>query len=165
MSKTKETPNEQVTGLELLSQKNFTMDMIPDVLEDINKKIKDLKPKNNSVTSMLKKDMGSNLGSLTNITTLRGATYALASIQAREKLYNTAKKSLGIEVIPEFSIAGHSCKEWLEAVKQRCKEIENAATLKKLEVTKASLEKHVSKEIQFKNEMTSLFETFTKGIE
>lgn len=156
--------SEKSTALTALTADNFTLDNVPQLLENVNAKIQALKP-SNSTTSIMKKEFGAGFGKLKDTTKLSSLVYFYAAVSSREELYNKAADEMKKESAPKFSIAGHTSEEWKKAILERYTQVENAATLKNLEDSKVLLEKHLSKDNQFKNDMTKLLGNLTKPLE
>ena len=132
----------------------FTKEKVPAMLDQINEKIKDLKGGSDKKPSTVGKVLPGFDSTIANITDLTTLISAAASISVRKEGYEKAIKDLGIKTkAPKFTLEGVESEKWIEDIKLRYQEVEFKSQLDQLEEAKTILERNLSKDQQFANDM------------
>jgi len=126
---------------------------IPEMLQEVTRLIKKIKgnlPETPKITNEL-----SGHGKIAEIETLDGLIKAASTIKAKERAYNDIAKDItpfGLKT-PTFALNGHSAKQWIDYIKTTAILVGNKEKLKKLNDVKVILERNLSDQDKFKNDM------------
>ncbi len=141
----------------------FTTEMVPDLLQVLDQKIKDLKEKFGGNSNPLSNDSLEGFGSITAIDKVPSLIRAISSVRGREAAYKAAFADTLPEVTLErfpFEINGTSADEWVRHINQQIGKVTYKDELAKLEKGRDLLKKHVSKEMQFATDMAEFKDVF-----
>ena len=148
----------------LLNADTLTKDNVPQLLEIVAGKIKDLK-KNMGEKP---KDLGNfpQFGRLSDVNSLSQLIKMQAAINSMQTEYAKAAK----EIVPKgvnhaaYTINGHSPATWTEAIKFRANEVSFKKQLTQLENTKSTLESHLSEDLKLQNDLKRIATTLSEDI-
>lgn len=139
----------------------FTKDNIPLMLEQINAKIAELKGGQTKTASTKGISLGQ-FGRLEDINDVSQLILAYATIESRMEKYAGVVDKLGLTKAPEFQEGGVDGPTWLSDIQARIAQVTHKDTLERLENAKALLEKNLSAEQQFANDMAKFAAIFTE---
>lgn len=156
MSKTK-TKLEETTTV-AVQDIALTKENVPQLLEVVNTRIKNLQLKNETVQPITKEL--EHFGRIDKITTLSTLVAAHSSLKNRERFYKESGKELIEDVYgrktPEFIVEGHSVSEWVSEIKNRINYLINKNEIEKLNRSKAILENHLSEEMKLAKDLEAI---------
>lgn len=142
----------------------FTTDQVPDLLQVIEAKIKELKKRFGGEEKPLTNDNLDGFGSISSIDKVPNLIRAISSVRGREKAYKDAfdetPKEVTLELYP-FEINGVSADAWVRHINQQIGKVTYKDELAKLEKGRELLKKHVSKEMQFATDMAEFADVFS----
>lgn len=151
-TKLKETTTVAVQDIAL------TKENVPQLLEVVNARIKNLQLKNETVQPITKEL--EHFGRIDKITTLSTLVAAHSSLKNRERFYKESGKELIEDVYgrktPEFIVEGHSVSEWVNEIKNRINYLINKNEIEKLNRSKAILENHLSEEMKLAKDLEAI---------
>lgn len=151
-TKLKETTTVAVQDIAL------TKENVPQLLEVVNARIKNLQLKYETVQPITKEL--EHFGRIDKITTLSTLVAAHSSLKNRERFYKESGKELIEDVYgrktPEFIVEGHSVSEWVNEIKNRINYLINKNEIEKLNRSKAILENHLSEEMKLAKDLEAI---------
>ncbi len=115
---------------------------VPDVLDQLNKKLAELKHIEESVYKTSGNLEG--FGDIKQEMKLDNLIRAFSSVRGREDAYNNAAKELGISPYPVFTVSGGNAADWKQDILLRKAIIEHKTTLDKLNTFKEKMSKFMS---------------------
>ena len=157
MSRKPAQENSQNTGV--ATNKQFTVNDVPSLLENVNKQISSIRKNLPETTPILGTLDG--FGRVEEIKTLDMLIKARSSVRMKAKVYaeecalinesteNTLK-------LPPFRLNSHSEKAWLEVIDARIILVGNETQLKKLQEIKKTLEDNLSAEAKLANDLARI---------
>ncbi len=141
----------------------ITLENVPTLLEQVNKKIDELKggrEKNVRITETLGQ-FGS-ISGIKDLATLRGAyAYVTKKLEAVNSFNGDFEAALG-QKVDEAKENGYTVEQWQKEILAQAKEITFATTLEKLEQTRKILMENVSKEQKFQESMKDIVGLLSK---
>jgi hypothetical protein len=142
---------------EVSKKGQFSKKDVPEMLDAVRGQIKALKERFGSDTGGLKNDdMGSPFGRISDMSDVPSLIRAIASVKGREASYKDAIKEcdkvITLTKFP-FKVCGTSPKNVIDAINRRIGEVTFKDELTKLEEAASYLEKHVSEDQKFENDM------------
>ena len=157
MAKNKET------GVAVITPDMITLENVPTLLDQVNKKINELKggrEKNVRITETLGQ-FGS-ISGIKDLATLRGAyAYVTKKLEAVNSFNWDFEDALG-QKVDEAKENGYTVEQWQKEILAQAKEITFATTLEKLEATRKILMENVSKEQKFQESMKDIVGLLSK---
>jgi len=150
MSKAKKETGVAVSG-------QFTKENVPALLAQVNAKIDKLTKNFGGDEPGLTNDDLDGFGSISNISDVSELIKAVSSVQGREAGYKVAIKEIKADGVTltkfPFKINGSGSSAWIKQINRRLGEVTYKDELAKLKAAATHLEKHVSEEQQFANDM------------
>ena len=149
-----ETKNKGIVAV--LQKDKPTIEDIPSLLEDVNKKIDAIRgnlPKQPHTTKELRE-----FGKVSDIKTVNRLLEAASVVIAKENAYKEAAKLLLPEgfKVPTFKINGSTPKQWLEDIQARIVVVANKEKLDALAKIKKTLEENLSAEAKLANDLKKI---------
>lgn len=143
---------------ELSVQGQFTQADIPNLLEKVNSKIKELTKNDTKVKPITVQLPG--FGDISKNECLMSLIQACSSVEGKEAAYKAAATKYLPEGVkaPSLKINGHSVNEWLEFLKERITEVAHKNELEKLRKIKTTLEENLSQEAKLANDLKKISE-------
>jgi|GEM_PF-2765410 len=134
----------------------FSKENVPAMLEMTNKKIKELENRFGGNEDKLSNDDLDGFGPISDITDVSDLIKAISSVQGRETGYKSAikvaDKTVTLTKYP-FKLNGSSPSTWIKCINQRIGQITYQAEIDQLKKAASFLEKHVSDDMKFENDM------------
>jgi hypothetical protein len=141
----------------------FTTEMVPDLLQVLEEKIKELKKKFGGDEKPLTNDNLDGFGNISSIDKVPNLVRAISSVKGREAAYKNAFDFTAPEITLEkfpFEINGTGAEAWVAHINQQIGKVTYKDELAKLEKGRELLKKHVSKEMQFATDMSEFKDVF-----
>lgn len=136
----------------------FTQNDIPALLQTVNEKIRLLSRTDKTEAVITVALPG--FGDLSKVDDLSVLIQACANIDGKAEAFKaSATKHLPESVkAPEFKIAGHSQKAWIEFIESKIAKVAHAKELAKLKTVKDTLESNLSQEMKLANDLKKISE-------
>lgn len=137
-----------------------SVDQIPQYLEIVNQKIKDLTKDVSDGPRTTKQLKG--FGRIDGINTVSDLIRARASVVLKRDLYEKSARAMDISLTKyPCRIDGHAPSAWLEDIEVRVNTLKYKDELKKLKEVKAKLEANLSAKEKFKRDMADIANLLT----
>ena len=151
---TETTTTESTTAVSTAVQ--FTQNDIPALLETVNEKIRLLSRADKTEAAITVELPG--FGDLSKIDDLSVLIQACANIDGKVEAFKaSATKHLPESIkAPEFKIAGHSPKVWINFIESKIAKVAHAKELIKLKTVKDTLESNLSQEMKLANDLKKI---------
>ena len=139
----------------------FSKENVPAMLEVVNAQIKELQSRFGGDKSTLSNDELDDFGRVSDIKDVPTLIKAISAVNSREKAYKEAitltDKTITLTKFP-FKLNGSTAKVWIECINRQIGEVTFKDELNRLKEAATFLEKHVSKEQQFENDMAKFMD-------
>jgi len=150
--------------MEVATKTQFTLDKVPDMLEVVNAKIKELKGEQQSSVKITE-ELGP-FGVVSSITDVNVLRQAYAYITRKEQAFNDTEVAEVFDNIDPtapkmvFTEAGHSAETWKKEIVRQAKQSTFQTQLDKLEKAKKILTENLSAEQKFVASMADIADLF-----